>query len=362
MAIGAAGCVERICTYPEIYRLTSEFFNLGGGHTNCYLITDGGEWLMIDSGAKSPTGRKRLAHGMREAGFDARNAVAFLTHGHFDHAELFSELLGFSTPLYLSRVAVLRHEPQESARLQRLFVRRSLAMGASLDDACAYAAVNAESALLDPKSLNMRYCAGGDAIDVGTLRFEVISTPGHTADHLALFESRTGLLISGDAVLEESSPSLDCQPGIEDGLGRYLESLEMLRGLPVSYALAGHGRVLEGPVAGSCPVIGMVRDASDCLTAPPSLSDAIDANVGKKHWKLNRVRSCMELSPYSSGQQMARMLLKCPDVAAWHARSPLTRYYALLEAFMMLQHLVAQGEAVRYADDYGIYRYALCGH
>ncbi len=38
----------------------------------------------------------------------------------------------------------------------------------------------------------------GDVIDLGSLRFRAVHTPGHSVGHLALFEERWGILIAGD--------------------------------------------------------------------------------------------------------------------------------------------------------------------
>ncbi len=310
---------------------------------------------MVDSGAQGLRNRRLLLEAMRSVGFDHRHAKAFMTHSHFDHAELFCEVLGFSTPLYMSEVA-FRRRGTEDAGLQGLFIRRLRAMGVSLDDACSYAAANSESAKLEKRSLNMRFVDEGDTVDVGSLSFRVVRTPGHTADHLALFDAGTGILFSGDAALEDTAPSLDSQPGIEDGVERYLRTLEELRGLSVAYAFPGHGDVLEGPRATRSGAEGE-RGIRVSSCAASSFHGVIEANVAKKQAKLKRVYDAVASAPFANGQQIARMLLRCEDGNQWREHGVMSRYYALLEAFMMLQHLMAEGKVLRLLDDYGVYRY-----
>lgn len=43
-----------------------------------------------------------------------------------------------------------------------------------------------------------RYVHGGDVIDLGVRRLEIIATPGHTPDAISLFERNRGLLFTGD--------------------------------------------------------------------------------------------------------------------------------------------------------------------
>ena len=41
----------------------------------------------------------------------------------------------------------------------------------------------------------------GEHVSAGSLVLSVVGTPGHTPDHVAFFEVRTGSLFTGDAVL-----------------------------------------------------------------------------------------------------------------------------------------------------------------
>jgi glyoxylase-like metal-dependent hydrolase (beta-lactamase superfamily II) len=76
----------------------------------------------------------------------------------------------------------------------------------------------------------------GDVLDLGDRAFEVIHTPGHSPGGIALWEVRTGTLISGDIIYD--GPLIDdtyhAQP--DD----YVASLERLLRLPVSVVHGGH--------------------------------------------------------------------------------------------------------------------------
>jgi glyoxylase-like metal-dependent hydrolase (beta-lactamase superfamily II) len=73
--------------------------------------------------------------------------------------------------------------------------------------------------------------------------FEVIATPGHAPDHVALLLGRA--LFTGDTVLGVGSVFI--QPG-EGSLSAYLDSLRRLRGLDgVEAILPGHGPVVWRP-------------------------------------------------------------------------------------------------------------------
>jgi glyoxylase-like metal-dependent hydrolase (beta-lactamase superfamily II) len=74
--------------------------------------------------------------------------------------------------------------------------------------------------------------------------FEVIATPGHAPEHVALVFGRA--LFTGDTVL--GTGSVFIQPG-EGSLSAYLDSLRRLRRLDVEAILPGHGPVVWEPHA-----------------------------------------------------------------------------------------------------------------
>ena len=67
-----------------------------------------------------------------------------------------------------------------------------------------------------------RLLEGGDVVDLGDRAFEVIHTPGHSPGGIALYERKTGILLSGDIVYD--GPLIDdvYHSRVDD----YVETLE----------------------------------------------------------------------------------------------------------------------------------------
>lgn len=323
----AKGLYKRVWDVPEIYRVRLPFSNLKKGSSNCYIVKSGSESLIVDTGAYSPEARDLFVGATDELGVDVKASKVFLTHMHFDHAEMAPHLLPAGTRVYASAIGVKARTPEETERSQELFFRRMLANGATEDDARAYRACNAETAFIDQNLFDVRYVKEGDALSVGDASFRVIATPGHTADHLCLYEPNRGILFGGDAVLYTTTPSIDPLPGKLDAYAMFIETLERLRSLPLRCVLLGHGGASYHP-----------------------LGERVDQIIEKKEHKLERVLEAVKGVPYCTGETAARLSLH-RTMEAWRAFSPMQRYYAMLECFVSIQHLMAQGRIERTFDD-----------
>ena len=76
----------------------------------------------------------------------------------------------------------------------------------------------------------------GDVVDLGDRAFEVIHTPGHSPGGIALYERKTGILLSGDIVYD--GPLID--DVYHSKIGDYVRTMERIRTLPVSVVHGGH--------------------------------------------------------------------------------------------------------------------------
>lgn len=82
-----------------------------------------------------------------------------------------------------------------------------------------------------------RLLAEGDVIDLGERAFEVLHLPGHSPGSIGLYDARTGLLFSGDAIYD--GPLLDELAG--SNIDAYVETMRRLAQMTVDTVLPGHG-------------------------------------------------------------------------------------------------------------------------
>jgi len=94
----------------------------------------------------------------------------------------------------------------------------------------------------DPTFAPTRVLNDGDVVRVGDLALRAIHTPGHASNHLCYLLEGTGMLFSGDHVMQGSTVVI----GPPDGnMQVYLQSLARLQREPITRIAPGHGTVIE---------------------------------------------------------------------------------------------------------------------
>lgn len=85
----------------------------------------------------------------------------------------------------------------------------------------------------------------GEVIIAAGLELEVLETPGHSSDHVSLYERERGILFCGDVVLGQGTAVISPPDG---DLIAYLASLNKLRALEPKVLLPGHFEPSTDPV------------------------------------------------------------------------------------------------------------------
>jgi len=86
----------------------------------------------------------------------------------------------------------------------------------------------------------------GEEAITRNLRFQVVHTPGHSPDHVCLFEAGRGWLFTGDLFLAEKLRYLRS----DEDVSRLIESLDLVGRLPVRQVFCAHrGLLQDGPAS-----------------------------------------------------------------------------------------------------------------
>lgn len=224
------------------------------GCTYSYLLRDAA--ALIDTGVGTNDAFEALEEQLRSVGLatsDIEHIV--LTHLHRDHVGLVERVRSASgavvhayrSAVKLQRKAMAAESGGSRSRKDEL---RLLGGGRYISMLGRF-----EGALRRPRpmvNIDETY-DDGDTIGLKGSNLRVFWTPGHSPEHICLYDADRGLLYSGDHVLPRitSHISLHSHEG-GDPLKDYLDSLERLRGLPVTVVLPAHEHIfhdLEGRIS-----------------------------------------------------------------------------------------------------------------
>jgi glyoxylase-like metal-dependent hydrolase (beta-lactamase superfamily II) len=194
--------------FRTVTAANSSAFTLDG--TNTYLLGRS-RVIVIDPGPDDPAHVSAVLERVRADGGEV--ALVLVTHGHGDH------------------------------------------MGAAAAVA-AGGAPPAHGATPGPRSapvIPVRRWGGGDApladgetVSEGAVALRVLYTPGHAADHVALYWEAERVLFSGDLILGTGTVVLQPRDG---ALEEYLASLERVARLDMAVIAPGHGPLIDDPAA-----------------------------------------------------------------------------------------------------------------
>ncbi|WP_219412586.1 MBL fold metallo-hydrolase [Pseudonocardia nigra] len=166
--------------------------------TNSWVLVEpgGGEAVVVDPGPDDPGHLGRLVAVAARRG--AVISRILLTHRHGDHAEG-----------------------------ARALADRTGAPVLASDGRCADGVLR-----------------GGDVLDAGGLRVEVLATPGHSRDSLSFALPADSAVLTGDTVLGRGAPAILHPDG---RVADMIASLRALRSRHAGLVLPGHGPVVSEP-------------------------------------------------------------------------------------------------------------------
>ncbi|WNI19013.1 MBL fold metallo-hydrolase [Actinacidiphila sp. ITFR-21] len=255
MSGGAGSATSRHdWTLPGLYEVADGVFRIplplpndGLRAVNVYVVVDGGQLVLVDSGWALDAAVTELELRLKQLGFSGEAITRVLvTHAHRDHYTLATRLrrrYGSALALGAGERHYLRAVRDGSAQATR--AARLRAHGATdLADRAARPAPRPDLAeWADPDD----WLTAPGTVALRERELAVVATPGHTRGHVVFADHRHGLLFAGDHVLPHITPSLSVEPEPAAlPLRDYLRSLRLTKTLPEMRLLPGHGPVTAG--------------------------------------------------------------------------------------------------------------------
>jgi glyoxylase-like metal-dependent hydrolase (beta-lactamase superfamily II) len=308
------------------------------GHTLggvcAFLVEDHDGYALIDSGMGIPSCAEAMDGHLAALNVPITALHTIVaTHCHPDHLGGAADLRARSDARVwlhaLDAPLVSPQHPAGDADLDALanWLRRH---GFPLDEAetarQSVDSYNGRSFLLEPD----RLLEGSETFAIGSYRFEVVWTPGHTPGHVCLFEATHRLLLTGDHLFAKAAPNVRLMSYSPiDTMGRYVASLERIAALPAELALPAHGEPFS-PVADRAHEV--IRHQLD---------------------RRERLRSMMTDRPQTA-YQLAQIVWGPGARTTWDTFHSRLRRNAALTLAAHLEWLAVDGKVGRLRDEDGV--------
>lgn len=318
---------------PDVFHIKVPFKNHKLDSTNCYVIRDGGDVLIVDTGAPAEKSRDYLAAALDELEVDTAQAGFFLTHLHMDHAGLIDPLAPPQAPVYLNERDYRDAHP-EAPELRFADLEQALAAeGVDADQAHELISRRRSRAGIFTGDHKLVFVKEGDVIPVGRFAFQVLNTAGHTPGHQTLFEPTSGILFSGDHILFTLSPGVGLFLPEGDSVRTYLDNLRKVQQLGVKHLFHSHGDIR------------------------PDFEARIEWLIGHSTERAAQVRSIVEQHPGINGLEVTKRMDFNVPFDCWEDISRVQRLSLMEIGAAFLRHLVLEGQIRMEEDESGVRRY-----
>jgi glyoxylase-like metal-dependent hydrolase (beta-lactamase superfamily II) len=245
---------------PGVMRLQLPISMPGLGHVNCYAIADRRGYAVVDPGLPGVQAWRSLRRRLRAAGIGMGSIHTILvTHTHPDHSGGAGRLAKASgadlvthsafqpwwAPRALDPCDSVHDVDPDDLPDGNPFVQAppwdghsSPAANERLSWRIRRIALGRVFAAPTPT----RRVRDGETVSLGDREWLAVHTPGHTIEHLCLYDPEGGTFLSGDHVLPTITPHISGLGEGRDPLRYYIDSLDKVADLPgVARVLPAHG-------------------------------------------------------------------------------------------------------------------------
>jgi glyoxylase-like metal-dependent hydrolase (beta-lactamase superfamily II) len=246
---------------PGILRTQLPIDFTGLGHVNMYVLEDERGVAVVDPGLPNKESWNAIGERLGRIGVPLRRVhTVIVTHSHPDHfgcAQRLRDETGAEIVSHrLFRLWWDPHEPEDVEPDERHHFTRRFGddnpwggrreSGPDRQTFLQKMRARFHRPLPAPTpSVRLR---DADSVMLAGRRWTALHTPGHTEDHLCLFDAEEGVLLSGDHVLPNITPHVPGMSGAPDPLGVFFASLDKAARLDADtrVVLPAHGQPFQG--------------------------------------------------------------------------------------------------------------------
>jgi len=163
-------------------------FTFNGFQENTYVLDDGSNCVIIDPGCYEPHEQEALVEFIESK--NLKPVALLMTHSHIDHVLGAHFVLNkFNIPFYMHELDVQ-----------------------TMQSVASYAHVYGFPGYTPPSDPT-HLLKGGEILEFGSIRLEVLFTPGHAPGHVVYFDRENQFVINGDVLFSGSFGRVDLPGG-----------------------------------------------------------------------------------------------------------------------------------------------------
>ena len=222
---------------PNLFRIEVPLPGSPLKSLNSYVIRGSDRNLVIDTGLNRKECLRVMQTGLQELGVDLEMTDFFITHLHADHLGLVPKLVRDTSKIYFNQPDAEIIEAWSGWQSMIDYA----GMNGFPENELRVALHGHPGYKYSPEWIpELSILKDGDTISIGDYLFKCVETPGHTRGHTCLYEPATKSLVSGDHILNDITPNIQCWSDQGNPLKSYLASLDKVYELKVDLVLPGH--------------------------------------------------------------------------------------------------------------------------
>lgn len=294
------------------------------------VVEPGKHALFIDTGSWELIGTDTLDAAVEQLNLDWQQVEIFMTHFHVDHEE--------SLQYCLARGARTVYCGPQNAISKKIIDHWGHVTGSvRAGDQAVVDVVISVATRLSETSIPHReiVLSENDYLEIAGYQFRPIYTPGHTAEHVILFETNERFIFGGDHIIE-SSPGIMQWVENDHMLRRYLETFPRIRAMRPQGVYMSH----HEPFTSEAEVDACIENIIDSYTKPLSKTLATLTEAGRPMTSYEV--ACRHYDYRPEGLMSFNDDMRCRRVA---------------NSFGYLEYLFDTGEIQRAYDDEGVLTY-----
>lgn len=219
------------------------------GEVHVYLVRGPDGVGLIDTGMDDVHSLGEIDRQLASRGLSTRDIdTVVCTHHHPDHCGIGGSLQGAGARVLMSKddsraLHLFFEHPEVDERRATFYGCHEIPEQFEARVAAMFPFFRSLQQSFVPDML----VAHGDEVDLGGVALEVVHTPGHTSGHICLLHRDSGVMFTGDHIIAGDATHVSMREEAQgsDPLGRFVESLRMIRDMGPLVGLGGHGEPVK---------------------------------------------------------------------------------------------------------------------